>query len=157
LNGTYVKGSGEQLPFEDDSFDIVAFYLTLIDIPDFRTAITEATRVLKPGGNIAVGNLAPHADTTPTGWARDAAGKKTHFPIDNYMEEFPQTVEWAGISVINFHRPLSAYMQAFLKCGLILREYLEPVPSKEEVAAKPELEWERRVPYLNAMLWEKPP
>jgi SAM-dependent methyltransferase len=154
--GTYVKGSGEQLPFENDSFDVVAFYLTLIDIPDYRKAIQEAARVLRPGGRMVIGNLAPHATTSPSGWVRDANGKKLYFPIDNYCEEWGIEVAWAGIKVINYHRPLSDYMSAFLGAGLLLREYLEPVPGKEFVAMNPDMEYERRVPYLVAMLWEKP-
>jgi SAM-dependent methyltransferase len=154
--GTYVKGSGEQLPFEDDFFDVVAFYLTLIDIPDYRKAIQEAARVLKPGGQMVIGNLAPHATTSPTGWVRDAQGNKLYFPIDNYCEEWGTEVAWAGIKVINYHRPLSDYMSAFLGGGLMLREYLEPVPTKEFVEKNPDFEYERRVPYVVAMLWEKP-
>jgi hypothetical protein len=57
---------------------------------------------------------------------------------------------------VNYHRPLAAYLRSFLSAGLILRDYLEPIPSKEAVENDPTLEYERRVPYLNAMLWEKP-
>lgn len=154
--GEYILGSGEYLPFDDGSFDVVAFYLTLIDIPDFRKAISEGSRVLKPGGRLVIGNLAPHATTSPQGWVRDESGAKLYFPIDRYSDEWGQMVEWAGIRVLNYHRPLTAYMKALLGAGLILREYLEPVPSQEEVERNPELEYERRVPYLVAMLWEKP-
>jgi SAM-dependent methyltransferase len=154
--GKYAIGSGEDLPFEDDAFDVAVFYLTLIDIPDFRKAISEAARVLKPGGRLVIGNLACHASTSPTGWIRDEDGKKLYFPIDYYSDELTQLVEWAGIRVINYHRPLQWYMEAFLGCGLILKEYLEPVPSSEQIAQNPDLEYERRVPYVVAMLWEKP-
>jgi SAM-dependent methyltransferase len=153
--GTYVLGSGEDLPFENASFDVAVFYLTLIDIPDFRKAIAEAARILEPGGRLVMGNIASHA-TSPTGWLKDLEGKKLYYPIDHYSEERSMTVEWAGIKVINFHRPLSAYMEAFLSSGLLLREYLEPIPTPEDVEADPDLDYERRVPYLVAMLWEKP-
>ena len=154
--GTYHLGSGEKLPYEDESFDVVVFYLTLIDIPDFRQAIKEGARVLKSGGRMVIGNIACHASTHPSGWVKDAEGRKLYYPIDHYCDEFGEEVAWAGIKVINYHRPLGAYMEAFLGSGLILREYLEPAPSKDEVKNNPELEFERRVPYLVAMLWEKP-
>ena len=153
--GEYLPGNAESLPFEDGSFDVVVFYLTLIDIPDFRKAIFEASRVLKPGGRMVIGNLACHASTSPTGWVRDAGGGKLYFPIDRYMDELEMEVAWAGICVINYHRPLSAYMEAFLSAGLALREYLEPVPTAEQIQENPDLEYERRVPYVVGMLWEK--
>lgn len=40
------------LPFEDSSFDIVAFSSVLHHIPDFGLALKEAYRVLKPGGKV---------------------------------------------------------------------------------------------------------
>lgn len=41
-----------QLPFEDASFDVVAFSSVLHHIPDFPTALREALRVLRPGGSV---------------------------------------------------------------------------------------------------------
>ena len=48
-SGDYRLGRAEQLEFETASFDLVVCYLTLVDIADFRTAIGEMARVLKPG------------------------------------------------------------------------------------------------------------
>jgi ubiquinone/menaquinone biosynthesis C-methylase UbiE len=39
-----------RLPFEDESFDVVAFSSVLHHIPDFPRAVGEARRVLRPGG-----------------------------------------------------------------------------------------------------------
>ena len=55
--GDYRSGNAEQLEFEAASFDLVVSYLTLIDIVDFRTAINEMARVLKPGGSLLIANL----------------------------------------------------------------------------------------------------
>ena len=41
---------GEELPFEDDSFDTVVSTWTLCSIPDVDQALREMRRVLKPGG-----------------------------------------------------------------------------------------------------------
>jgi ubiquinone/menaquinone biosynthesis C-methylase UbiE len=43
-------GSGEQLPFEEDTFDCVVSTFTLCSIEDVCRAIGEVYRVLKPGG-----------------------------------------------------------------------------------------------------------
>jgi len=41
-----------RLPFADSSFDAVAFSSVLHHIPDFRPALSEALRVLTPGGRV---------------------------------------------------------------------------------------------------------
>ena len=50
-SGDYRPGRAEQLDFDDASFDLVVSYVTLVDIADFRTAIREMARVLRPGGS----------------------------------------------------------------------------------------------------------
>jgi SAM-dependent methyltransferase len=41
-----------RLDFDDESFDVVAFSSVLHHIPDFGRALTEAFRVLRPGGQV---------------------------------------------------------------------------------------------------------
>src|SRR5689334_10481336 len=76
--GTYVRGVGEAMPFENASFDVVVSYLTLLDIPAYRAAINECVRVLKPGGRLVYGNLAAFATTTGKGWVEDEKGNKLY-------------------------------------------------------------------------------
>ena len=46
------------LPFEDATFDIVASYLMLHHVLDWRQALREAARVLRPGGTLVGYDLA---------------------------------------------------------------------------------------------------
>lgn len=45
-----IEAPAESLPFPDDDFDTVALTLVLCTVPDPEAAISEITRVLKPGG-----------------------------------------------------------------------------------------------------------
>ena len=155
LSGLYLLASGERLPVQVGSFDLVVSYLTLLDIPDYRAAIREMARVLKPGGRLVVANMNGFASTSATGWHKDAQGEKDYYAVDHYMRERAEWVAWGGIRIVNWHRPLSAYMAAFLSEGLKLEEYLEPVPSEAQVAADPALQEDVRVPLFNIMVWRK--
>jgi ubiquinone/menaquinone biosynthesis C-methylase UbiE len=48
-----VETEAEQLPFEDESFDLVFGHAVLHHIPDLERAFAEFRRVLRPGGAIA--------------------------------------------------------------------------------------------------------
>ena len=48
-----VETEAEQLPFEDESFDLVLGHAVLHHIPDLDRAASEFLRVLRPGGTVA--------------------------------------------------------------------------------------------------------
>lgn len=127
--GTYLCGFAEQLPFEDATFDLAVLYMTLIDIDDVPAAIREAKRVLRPGGRILVANLSSFSTSNGTeGWIKDADSRPI-FPMGPYLQERADWVAWDGIRIRNWHRPLSAYMTAFLDVGLTLTYFAEPKPN----------------------------
>ncbi|MBX2805179.1 MAG: class I SAM-dependent methyltransferase [Hyphomicrobiales bacterium] len=153
-NGDYKDGRAEELPFKDDEFDLVVTCLSLIDIPDFRKGISEMARVLKAGGTLLSINLNSFVTASAyDGWARDESGALLHYRLDHYMDAKPQWVEWSGIRVVNWHRPISAYMHEFLGNGLQLRRYDELVPASagDEMSQK-----YRRVPWFHLMEWQRP-
>lgn len=154
-HGEYQLACAENLPFESASFDLVVSYLTLIDIEDFRGAIGEMARVLRLGGKLVVANLTSMTTATPHLWWRDENGEKLFWTLDNYAQERPEWVEWRGIRIINWHRPLAAYMQAFLSHDLILEYYNEPVPTAEQLALAPDLSDHPRKPDFVVMRWRK--
>jgi ubiquinone/menaquinone biosynthesis C-methylase UbiE len=47
-------GDARSMPFEDAFFDAVVFHTCLCHVPNVEEAVTEAFRVLRPGGKIAV-------------------------------------------------------------------------------------------------------
>jgi SAM-dependent methyltransferase len=53
-NVSFQSTSGENLPFPDDSFDVIISNGVINLIPDKESAIREMRRVLKPGGRLQV-------------------------------------------------------------------------------------------------------
>jgi ubiquinone/menaquinone biosynthesis C-methylase UbiE len=47
-----VQAPADRLPFPDDTFDTAVFTLVLCTVPDQAAALTEAARVLRPGGKL---------------------------------------------------------------------------------------------------------
>ena len=151
--GAYRVARAEDLEVAPGSFDLVVSYLSLIDIADLERATAAMVRALRPGGSLLVANLTSfNTAGMPEGWTPEADGRK-RFAIDRYLEERGVPVSWRGINIINWHRPLSTYMTAFLESGLQLKHFAEPEPT----GGDPErVERYRRVPWFHVMEWEKP-
>jgi len=154
--GIFHEAVAEALPLVEASMDLVVSYVALVDIPDYRAAIREMVRVLRPGGRMVVANLNGFSTATTKFWARDEDGNKLHWTMDNYMTERSARAEWADMSIINWHRPLSAYMRAFIGAGLALEHFDEPMPKPEVLAAHPGMQDYRRIPHFCTMVWRRP-
>jgi ubiquinone/menaquinone biosynthesis C-methylase UbiE len=57
-----IEGNAYELPFDDNSLDLVNMVTVLQEIPDRNKALQEVKRVLKPGGLFAVTELFPDPD-----------------------------------------------------------------------------------------------
>ncbi|WP_428927824.1 class I SAM-dependent methyltransferase [Marinibacterium sp. SX1] len=150
--GTYHQGQAEALPFGDGVFDMAISYLTLIDIADYRAAIAEMARVLRPGGRLLVANLQGY-HTCGDGRADWQADGSARVRLDRYLVERAAWAEWRGIRIRNWHRPLGAYMQAFLSAGLELRHFDEPAPVG---GAEPKQTRNTHAPFFHVMEWQRP-
>ena len=151
-DGNYLTGFAEALPFENESFDLAVFYLTLIDIDDMPKAIQEAVRILKPGGKILIANLNSFFTSNGTiGWIV-SQDEEVYRPLGDYFSQRKDWFEWDGMRVRNWHRPLNAYMDVLLKCGMTLTYFDEPQP-----VGCPDERAERycAAPYLMIMEWRK--
>jgi SAM-dependent methyltransferase len=154
-SGTYVQAGAESLPVADSSFDLAILYLTLIDIAQFREAIAEIARVLRPGGSVILANLQSFATTRPSAWYRNERGEKLHMAVEEYFTERAVRMTWGKIDILNYHRPLDAYMKAFIGAGFTLTAFEEPQASAELIRDQPRMRDEGIVPLFHVMAWQK--
>jgi SAM-dependent methyltransferase len=151
-DGDYRVAAAESLPVEDASFDLVVFYLSLIDIADLDAALREAKRALRPGGSLLIANLQGfNTAAVGQGWSREPDGSR-RFSIDHYLQERPTWIAWQGISICNHHRPLQRYLQALLQLGFELRHFAEPEP---QGVSGEKADRYRRAPNFLLMEWER--
>ena len=59
LKATFIEGDAEELPFENDSFDVVTSLFGAMFAPRPELVAQELVRVCSPGGTIAMGNWTP--------------------------------------------------------------------------------------------------
>jgi SAM-dependent methyltransferase len=148
--GDYRVGMAERLDFEDQCFDLVVSYLSLIDIAQLGTALAEMARVLRPGGSLLVANLTGFTTAGMVFGGRRPRGADKHA---GYLDEHSSQVSWGNIRIRNWHRPLETYMKGFLEVGLQLRHFSEPRPH----GGPPEkVRRYLKAPYFLIMEWTKP-
>ncbi len=82
-----IEGNAYELPFEDNSLDLVNMVTVLQEIPDRNRALQEVNRVLKPGGFFAVTELFPDPDY-PWKSTTIKLGKGTGFVVDEVSGNF---------------------------------------------------------------------
>jgi SAM-dependent methyltransferase len=99
-----VTGDMRALPFEDNSFDLVVSSLALHNVPDTddrRKALTEALRVLRPGGQLLIADALhadAYADALSEAGAQDVAVRPLGWRV---WYGGP----WFGLSMVTAHRP----------------------------------------------------
>ncbi len=59
----WIEGDAEDLPFGEESFDVVLSVFGCMFAPDHRAAAREIARVLRPGGGIAICSWTPEGAT----------------------------------------------------------------------------------------------
>ena len=131
-------------------FDIVLSYLSFVDIANLKAAASEITRVLRENGKLVIVTISNVASTT-AGWVKDKNGHRTHREVDRYMEEFALDLEWRGIRIRNYHRPLSYTLGLFLDQGFVLTRFVEPLPDP----AEPNYKDEHRVPTFQILALDR--
>jgi 2-polyprenyl-3-methyl-5-hydroxy-6-metoxy-1,4-benzoquinol methylase len=78
-----------ELPFEDDSFDVVLSTFGAMFVPDQQRAADELVRVCRPGGRIGLANWVPDGLM-----AANQAIVQRHVPAPTAVAAMPRPVEW---------------------------------------------------------------
>ena len=94
----FALGDAEDLPFRDDSFDVVISECSLCTFPDLERSLTEIRRVLRPGGRVGISDVVLNAPVP--GALQDVLGHVLciagAYPTDGYQ----QALHAAGFTAI---------------------------------------------------------
>lgn len=153
-------------------FDLAASFMALMDVEDYRGAIHEVARVLRPGGRFVFSVVHPCFDTVfrgsrmVSGWVREGGrthgGKALYFRVDDYFRTGLVSFPWslrgttARFRVVTWHLTLSDYVHALADAGFVIRGLDEPRPLPEGVRKHPALAKVNRVPHSIVVEAVKP-
>lgn len=170
FNVRYVHASAVELPFPSALFDFATGFMSFMDIPETEKVISEAYRVLKPGGFLQFSITHPAYDTPHRRNLRDENGRTYAFEVGGYFQRLKgQVEEWifsaappevkAGLplfKVPRFTRTLSGWLNLLIDTGFVLERICEPYPDDETVAACPNVQDAQVVAYFLIVRARKP-
>jgi ubiquinone/menaquinone biosynthesis C-methylase UbiE len=166
----YRGASAVDLPFPDGHFDFATAFMSLMDIPETGRVLSEAYRVLKPGGFLQFSITHPCFDTPHRRNLRDERGITYAIEVGGYFRNLEGDVaEWLFSSAPaevrqglpkfqtpRFTRTLSQWLNLLVDAGFRLERIEEPRPSDETVALCPTIQDAQVVSYFLHVRVRKP-
>ncbi len=152
-NSTYLQSDAAALPFASESFDLVVFFNSLMDVDDMEGSVREASRVLRHGGKLCA--CVTHPMT-------DAGHFASHEPDSQFVIEgsylgerrwFDQAVERDGLKMrfAGWAYPLETYFRALEGAGFLIQALREPRASDLAAGRSPSEDRWRRIPMF--LMW----
>ena len=123
----YVVGLAEALPFDAGAFELVVAYNSLMDVEDMPVAVSEAARVLAPGGRLCA--CITHPVQTASTWDHEDENAPL-VVIEAYLDrrwmDVPVEREGLQFTFDGWCYPLEAYTRALEEAGLLIEAIREP-------------------------------
>lgn len=146
--GSYIRADAAALPLADESFDLVVFYNSLMDIDDMELSVHEAARVLRPGGAMCACVTHP----IPDAGRYESGDPDARFIIEGtYLGErrwLAIETERDGLRMTfaGWAYPLTGYFGALERAGFVIQAVREPLSTQ----AGDDPQW-RRIPLF--LMW----
>jgi ubiquinone/menaquinone biosynthesis C-methylase UbiE len=125
-DGEYVEANAAELPFEDDTADLVLAFMSLMDLDDMPGALREISRVLQPRGRLVAAVVHP-INSAGSFATREEDGAP--FVIDSYAgsRRYTDAIERDGIPMTfnSFHFTLADYSEALEEAGFLIERLQE--------------------------------
>jgi 2-polyprenyl-3-methyl-5-hydroxy-6-metoxy-1,4-benzoquinol methylase len=128
-------GSVDELPYKDDTFDLILCNHLLNDLEDPAPAIIEFARVLRDDGRVVIMMLHPcfynrHAE-------RDELTNNqlthTYFGTRKVTQHFEVNGLQSPVANTAWLRPLEFYTELLRRAGFVITSITEPHPSSDQI------------------------
>jgi len=142
-----VRNSNDLYGIAEHSFDIVLCAMMMMDVEDLNGTLKEISRVLKVQGKVFISILHPcFKPPVEHHWIKE--NDMAQVVVKNYFTPTEWEGKIAGIeqSLIYRHKTLSDYVKIFAQNGFYISDMNEPIPTEEQTAKSPRIEWLTRIP-----------
>ena len=125
----YGRARAEALPCRSGAFDAVVLCLAIEHVDAFDVAFEEVARVLAPDGRFLLLLAHPLLQAPGSGWVDDRIVGEHYWRVGAYLREYAEIDEVEpGVHLRFVHRPLSSYVHAMGRAGLLIDDIEEPAP-----------------------------
>jgi ubiquinone/menaquinone biosynthesis C-methylase UbiE len=167
----YQVASAVALPFAEEAFDFATGFMSFMDVPETAGVLSEAHRVLKPGGFLQFSICHPCFDTPHRRNLRDETGRTYAIEVGDYFRNLEGEIsEWIFSSapphiarglpkfrIPRFTRTLSQWLNTLIDTRFVLEQVGEPRPTDEAVRICPAVQDAQVVAYYLHLRVRKPP
>ncbi len=137
-------------PFEDAEFDLVVAFMSLQDIANLEGAVSEAARVLVPGGRFCAAIVHPlNSAGRFTGDDADSAFtiEGSYLQPSYYVDDLAR--DGLEVEFVSVHRPLEAYTEALSRAGFLIERLREPAVPEAGMTRPHSRRWQRLPVFLH--------
>jgi len=166
----YRVASAVEIPFPKNHFDFATAVMSLMDVPETDRALSEAFRVVKPGGFLQFSICHPCFDTPHRRNLRNEQGLTYAIEVGDYFRNLNGDVtEWLfgaapkelkqnlpKFKTPRFTRTVSQWLNLLVHTGLVLEQVEEPRPTDETVRECPDMQDAQVVAYFLHIRGRKP-
>lgn len=170
LHINYAVASALELPFAAGHFDFATAVMSLMDMPDHKTAFSEIHRVLRAGGFLQFSITHPCFFPPYRRLLRDANRDAYAMEVGRYFDCIDGEIDrWlfsaapaavkAGLKefeIPRFHRTLSEWLNAAVESGFAIEQVAEPRADEETAKRVPVVADTRVAAYFLHVRCRKP-
>ena len=158
----YKLASAVELPYDDAAFDFAVAFMSLMDIPETNRVLSEAYRVLKPGGFLQFSIEHPCFATPHRRNLRNEDSLTYAIEVGDYFRSRQGDItEWIfgaapaevrkgqrKFKTPRFTQTVSRWLNLLIDSGFVIERIEEPRPSDETVQSCPDLQDAQVVAYF---------
>lgn len=170
LGVRYSIGSGLDLPFASGQFDFATAFMSLMDMPQPEVALSEAWRVLRPGGFLQFSITHPCFYPPHRRQLRNERGEPYAVEVGRYFDRIDGELDrWTfsaatpetkrahlPFEIPRFHRTVSEWLNMVVDARFAIERIAEPYADEETVRRVPHIADTRIVAYFLHVRCRKP-